>query len=352
MGVDEVQFTFSSTASGASYVGGSNTITVTNPSSTLASGPYTVSYTLSGANSYPSPGLTATMTYVAGTNSGTFVVPAANLSNAGTTYLIITGITACSAISTGSAFAAQPLVVANTPANQATITFNTPSVAPTGLQATHPVICSGGSSSISTDGTGSLGTGATWSWYSDAAYTHLVNTSSASNAALTVYPTQTTTYYLAATGTASPCTGTVYGPAAGITVQVAAVPTVTIAETDNSGTANDYIVCTGTSTATLTANPAATGATSFTYSWTGGSTAQNPSVTPGIYTVTVTNEGCSNATAIALATISLAASPSVSIGETDISGTANDGIVCTATTTANLSANATPTGSPNVYSYL
>jgi len=58
---------------------------------------------------------------------------------------------------------------------------------------------------------GSLGSGATWRWYSDPTYTTQVGTSSAPDASLTLTPTSTTTYYLRAEGTIAPCSSTVSG---------------------------------------------------------------------------------------------------------------------------------------------
>ena len=89
-----------------------------------------------------------------------------------------------------------------------TIVVNQPSVAPSLLNASITTICNG-SSSILTQSGGSLGTGAHWQWYTDNTFTNPIGGNlNSSNASLTVSPTSTTTYYLRAEGTSSPCTGT------------------------------------------------------------------------------------------------------------------------------------------------
>jgi len=100
-----------------------------------------------------------------------------------------------------------------------TVTVNQPSVAPTSLSASASPICTGGSSTLTQTG-GTLGTGATWKWYSDAGFTTLVGTSAVANASLSVSPTVNTTYYLRAEGGSSPCTATVGTSAVSVTVNV------------------------------------------------------------------------------------------------------------------------------------
>jgi trimeric autotransporter adhesin len=68
--------------------------------------------------------------------------------------------------------------------------------------------CSGSSITLTQTG-GTLGTGASWKWYSDAAFTTLVGTSVAANALLTISPAATSTYYLRSEGGSAPCGGTV-----------------------------------------------------------------------------------------------------------------------------------------------
>ena len=100
-----------------------------------------------------------------------------------------------------------------------TVTVNQPSVAATGLTAFPTTICNGGSSTLTQTG-GTLGTGASWNWYSNNTYTTLVGTGAGAAGSLSVSPSVTTTYYLRIEGTTAPCTANVTGPAAGVTVTV------------------------------------------------------------------------------------------------------------------------------------
>ena len=77
-----------------------------------------------------------------------------------------------------------------------TVTVNTSSVAATSINASQSSICSGGSSTLTLSG-GSLGTGATWEWYTGSCGGTSVGTGSS----ITVSPTSTTTYYVRAEGT-------------------------------------------------------------------------------------------------------------------------------------------------------
>ncbi|MFH2140784.1 MAG: SBBP repeat-containing protein, partial [Bacteroidota bacterium] len=70
------------------------------------------------------------------------------------------------------------------------------SIAPTGISASTNPICSGSSTTLSVSG-GSLGTGATWEWYSGSCG----GTSAGTGASIIVSPTSTTTYYVQAVGT-------------------------------------------------------------------------------------------------------------------------------------------------------
>jgi hypothetical protein len=74
-------------------------------------------------------------------------------------------------------------------------TDKTESTAPTGATASSTFSCSASAVDLTAVG-GSLGTGATWEWYSDASFT----TSVGSGSPLTVYPTANTTYYVRAEG--------------------------------------------------------------------------------------------------------------------------------------------------------
>ncbi len=75
-----------------------------------------------------------------------------------------------------------------------TVTVNTPSVAPTSASASPSTTC--GTPTILTVAGGSLGTGASWKWYSGSCG----GTYEGSGATLTVTPTANTTYYVLAQG--------------------------------------------------------------------------------------------------------------------------------------------------------
>jgi hypothetical protein len=107
----------------------------------------------------------------------------------------------------------------NTLCSSVPVTVNQPSVAPTTLTATAATICTGSSSTLTQTG-GSLGTGAVWRWYSNSGYTTLVGTGTGANASLVVSPTTTTTYWLRAENTTSPCIANIPGPVGGVTVTV------------------------------------------------------------------------------------------------------------------------------------
>lgn len=99
------------------------------------------------------------------------------------------------------------------PITQYSWVVNTNSVAPTSITGTS-TICNGGSTTLSVNG-GSLGTGASWKWYSGSCGGTFVGTGSD----VTVSPISTTTYYARAEGT---CNST---SCASITVTVVATPT-------------------------------------------------------------------------------------------------------------------------------
>ncbi len=135
-----------------------------------------------------------------------------------------------------------------TATNSITVTVNNPSVAPSSLSASTATICNGSSTTLTQTG-GSLGTGASWQWYSDANFTTAVgSTLSASNASLSVSPTASTTYYLRAINGTSPC-GASIPASTPSTVSV----TVTVDPTTVAGTvAGGTTICSGSTSALLT----------------------------------------------------------------------------------------------------
>jgi alpha-tubulin suppressor-like RCC1 family protein len=107
----------------------------------------------------------------------------------------------------------------STAAASATVTLNAASTAPTSATASPTNICSGGTSSLSVNG-GTLGSGATWKWYTDAACSIPV-TGNNTGTPITVSPTSNTTYYVRADGTCGPTT------AASVTVTLNIAPAIT-----------------------------------------------------------------------------------------------------------------------------
>ena len=87
----------------------------------------------------------------------------------------------------------------NTTGSSAVVTVNTNSVAPTSIGATVTTICSGSTSTLTESG-GTLGTAASYHWYTDAGCTIPV-TGTNTEASITVSPTSTTIYYVRAEGT-------------------------------------------------------------------------------------------------------------------------------------------------------
>ncbi|MFT3980903.1 MAG: GEVED domain-containing protein [Ferruginibacter sp.] len=89
--------------------------------------------------------------------------------------------------------------------NVITLTVNTASVAPVTLTATPNSVCSGTKVTLTQTG-GSLGTGASWQWYTDASFTTTAGASTTDpNATTDVYPTANTTYYLRSINGTAPC---------------------------------------------------------------------------------------------------------------------------------------------------
>ncbi|MFE3870907.1 PKD-like domain-containing protein [Flavobacterium sp. ZS1P70] len=140
-------------------------------------------------------------------------------------------------------------------AGSVTISVNQPSVAPTSVSTSASPICNGSSITLTQTG-GTLGTGASWKWYSDAAFTTTVGTSAAANASLTISPAATTTYYLRAeSSTGAPCIGNV-AAAGSVTI---AVNQPSVAPTSVSTSASP--ICNGSSiTLTQTGGTLGTGA--------------------------------------------------------------------------------------------
>lgn len=134
-----------------------------------------------------------------------------------------------------------------------TVNVNTNSTAPTSISATSNPICSGNSTTLTVNG-GSLGTGATWNWYTGSCGGTLVGTGST----ISVSPGTTTTYYVRAEGTCNTTTCA--------TVAVT-VNTPSIAPTSATATPNP--ICVGSSTS-LTVNGGSLGS-GANWQWYSGS---------------------------------------------------------------------------------
>ena len=178
--------------------GGNTTLTQTG--GTLGTG--------AGWNWYSDAGYTVLVGTSAAANASLIVTPTTTI----TYYLRAEGTTSpCTSIVSG-------------PIAGITITVNDPSIAATSLAATLSTICNGNNTTLTQTG-GSLGTGASWKWYSNAGFTTLVGTSVAANASLTLSPAVTTTYYLRAeSSTGAPCAANV--AAGSVTVTVNQLPVI------------------------------------------------------------------------------------------------------------------------------
>jgi gliding motility-associated-like protein len=190
------------------------------------------------------------------------------------------------------------------------ITVNNNSIAPTGITGAN-TICSGSSTTLTLSG-GSAGTGATAQWFSGSCG----GTAAGTGNSITVSPTSNTTYFVRYSGT---CNTTI---CASIVITVNSAPATPAAI---SGTSP---VCTGTSqTYSVTA---VSGATSYTWSYSGGGTATSTTnsvtFTPtssGTLSVTATNAcGTSSARTRAIVVNSTPATPGVIAGTSPVcSGT-------------------------------
>ncbi|MBD3637844.1 MAG: gliding motility-associated C-terminal domain-containing protein [Crocinitomicaceae bacterium] len=116
-----------------------------------------------------------------------------------------------------------------------TVNLNSESTAPTGASATQSTICEGSSTTLNVSG-GSLGTGASWEWYSGSCGGTVVG----SGSSVSVSPTTTTTYFVRAEGTCNTTT------CASVTVTVNPVPSPSITSSGSAICAGDIVNLTGT----------------------------------------------------------------------------------------------------------
>ncbi|RYY86646.1 MAG: T9SS type A sorting domain-containing protein [Chitinophagaceae bacterium] len=172
---------------------------------------------------------------ITGTTTGSFAwasTTGAGIPNAATSAAATNNSIAVTPTAAGTyTYTVTASVAGNSCTNTATVTVNvvTPSTAPSVLNSSAASATCPGSNVILTQTGGSLGDGAHWQWYRDAAFTQAVGaTTTAANAQITVAPSATTTYYLRAEGGAAPCASTV-AAAGSVTVSVRAALTASIA---------------------------------------------------------------------------------------------------------------------------
>ncbi|RZJ68517.1 MAG: T9SS sorting signal type C domain-containing protein [Flavobacterium sp.] len=198
-----------------------------------------------------------------------------------------------------------------TTAQTFTVTVNTPSTQPTGINGT-TTICNGGSTTLTATG-GTVGTGATYAW--GTGYTVGQNViSGQTGVSITVSPTAQTVYWVQRIDPA-PCNTQTQGPT--VTVNVTAAST---APTSITG-APSASVCYGTSyTLTATGGTAASGSN---YQWgtgatvgsnviagqTGASITVNPSVTTIYWVRRYDGAPCSAYTSAATTTVTITTPP-------------------------------------------
>jgi gliding motility-associated-like protein len=221
---------------------------------------------ISGTNPIcPNSTNTYTIAAVSGATSYTWTVPAGWTINSGqgTTSISATagsgGGNVCVTASNGCGTSSQQCT---------NITLNTNSTAPTSISATTNPTC-GGSTTLTVVG-GSLGTGATWNWYSGSCGGTAVGTGNS----ITVTPGTTTTYFVRAQGVCGNTT------CASITITV---NTSSTAATSINATTNP--TCGGSTTLSVVGGSLGTGAT---WNWYSGSCGGTPAGTGTSITVTPT----------------------------------------------------------------
>lgn len=141
------------------------------------------------------------------------------------------------------------------------ITVNTNSTAPTGITATDDNFCPGTSTVLSVQG-GSLGTGATWEWYSGST---CCTTPAGTGSSITVTPSTNTTYHVRAEGTCN----TTAAVTRSITVKTTSTAPTSI--TSSNGT----VFCSGSANTALSVNGGSLG-TGATWQWYSGSCGGTP----------------------------------------------------------------------------
>ncbi len=245
--------------SGTSTICSGNSTTLTEVGGTLGTGAVYNWYTASCGGTYIGSGTSITVSPVVNT---TYYVRAQGTCNT----------TSCASV---------------------TVTINSPSVAPGSITGTS-VICNGQSTTLSVSG-GSLGSGATWQWYT----VSCGGTNAGTGASITVSPSTTTTYYVRAVGTCNTTT------CVSLTVTV---NLLSVAPTSISGT---NVICNGgNTTLSVVGGSLGTGANWQWYSGNCGGTSvgngTSVSVSPTVTTTYfVRAEGTCNNTTCAQITVTV-----------------------------------------------
>jgi hypothetical protein len=204
------------------------------------------------------------------------------------------------------------------------------SVSPTSLIASATPLCNTGSQSSNLTQTGgSLGNLAVWQWYSDAAYTIPEGGPlTSADAALTVLPMVTTTYYLRAQW--PECIPPLAGPPSGVTITINPVPTI-----NTSGVIDPVCFSANSQTTELDYSATSDSPINYTITWiglanqgttasaflSGGGTINNIAVPAGVaansYNGTLTISNASNCTSQQPVSIIVNQVPNLSVNNPD-----------------------------------
>ncbi|MBI2967456.1 MAG: gliding motility-associated C-terminal domain-containing protein [Bacteroidetes bacterium] len=201
------------------------------------------------------------------------------------------------------------------------VTVSTASAEPTGATAVPATLCSGGSTTLTVTG-GSLGDGASWTWYTGSCG----GTPAGIGSPLIVSPAGTITYYIRAEGT---CNTT-----ACVNVTVTVNTTYTASETHVD------LLCNGASTGSIDITPSG-GTGPYTYAWADGPTTEDRTNIPsGVYSITVTDANSCTATQ----SVTITQPPvALSAGETHLD------VLCNGGSTGSI--DITPAGGTGAYTY-
>jgi parallel beta-helix repeat protein len=167
-----------------------------------------------------------------GNNVGTSsaVYSNTNLNNGDTVTCILTSNAACATNT-------------NSTSNTINIAVIQPSIAPSSITG-NTTLCAGGSGGTLSIVGGTLGTGANWNWYEGTCS----GTPIGSGTSISINPSVTTTYYVRAEGTASPCNSNSACVSQLVNVSNLVAPTISIAASQNPICIGAAIIFTATVT--------------------------------------------------------------------------------------------------------